>query len=184
NEWDHAWDERQKKVWAEKVRVDLEGWRGGHGTNVDQIISHPRSTYSRTAVPSETYFGQPTTGIISRHLPKEILRIERDWSEGEVCQFEPIFPMELEGRISPSTFQEFIRTINAHLTNAYSVRGAVVDNLIAVSTWWTSLLWRTSHFEKKHLKLTERSIERYNKETFEPVGLRILSPRHVALQFV
>lgn len=63
-------------------------------------------------------------------------------------RFESIFPMELEGRITPAVFQAVIADINVHLTDAYSVRGAVLDNLIAVGTWWTSLVWRTSHFER------------------------------------
>jgi hypothetical protein len=55
--------------------------------------------------------------------------------------------MELDSRISAADFTSFINTLNAHLVAAYSVRGAVVDNLIAVATWWTSLWWRTSTFE-------------------------------------
>jgi hypothetical protein len=48
--------------------------------------SSPRSAYSRTALPGKSYFRQPITGTIGRHLPKEVVRIERDWSDGEVCQ--------------------------------------------------------------------------------------------------
>jgi len=28
------------------------------------------------------------------------IRIERDYSGGELCQFHPTFPLELEGRVS------------------------------------------------------------------------------------
>lgn len=59
--------------------------------------------------------------------------------------------MELEDRISPAQFTAFINTLNEHLVAAYSVRGAVVDNLIAIATWWTSLLWRVSTFERVRL---------------------------------
>lgn len=45
-----------------------------------------RSTYSRTAVPGLSYFGQAKTGVVGLHLPKEVIRVERDWSDGEVCQ--------------------------------------------------------------------------------------------------
>lgn len=38
-------------------------------------------------MPSETYYGQPTTGSIGKHLPKEIVRIERDYTHAEVCQY-------------------------------------------------------------------------------------------------
>jgi hypothetical protein len=34
------------------------------------------------------------------------------------------------------------------LSSAYSLRGAVRDNLLAIASWWTSLWWHTSHFEK------------------------------------
>ena len=46
-----------------------------------------RSVYSRQALPEQSYFHQPATGDISQHLPKEIIRVERDWSDGEVCQY-------------------------------------------------------------------------------------------------
>lgn len=49
-----------------------------------------RSGYSRSAVPGESYFGQPVTGTIGQHLPKEVIRVERDWTGGEVCQWVDI----------------------------------------------------------------------------------------------
>lgn len=48
--------------------------------------STPRSNYSPTAVTANSYYGSPVTGTIGRDLPKEVLRVERDWSGGEVCQ--------------------------------------------------------------------------------------------------
>lgn len=59
----------------------------------------------------------------------------------------------------------------------------ITDNLIAVATLWTSLLWKTSHFEKK-LREVEKMIGDANKEMFNKAGLNVLSPRDVALQFV
>lgn len=49
-------------------------------------VSEPRSAYSSTAIPANSYFAQPPTGDMAQHLPKEVVRIERDWSDGEVCQ--------------------------------------------------------------------------------------------------
>lgn len=63
-------------------------------------------------------------------------------------RFSTSFPLELESRISPAKFTAFIEEINVHLREAYSVSGAVMDNLLAIATWWTSLMWHTSHFEK------------------------------------
>ena len=34
------------------------------------------------------------------------------------------------------------------LISAYSTSEAVIDNLIAIATWWTSLMFRDGHFEK------------------------------------
>lgn len=86
-------------------------------------------------------------------------------------------------QISPAEFSTFVASLNARMTSAYSVRGAVIDNLLAVATWWTSLLWRTSHFEKE-LRNAEGLIADANERLFSPKGLRVLSPRDVALQFV
>lgn len=99
------------------------------------------------------------------------------------CRFETIFPLELEGRVQPSQLFSFLNAINAKFVEAYAMTPNSIDNLIALATLWTSLLWKTSHFEKK-LKEVERLIEDANRETFNKVGLNVLSPRDVALQFV
>lgn len=39
-------------------------------------------------------------GHIGVHHPREILRVERDYTGGEVIQFAPIYPLELENRVS------------------------------------------------------------------------------------
>jgi predicted N-acetyltransferase YhbS len=64
------------------------------------------------------------------------------------------------------------------------------------------LFWRTSHFEKvrtkirrdagnggeangvQELRKAEEVIRHANEQTFNPVGLNILSPRSVGLQYV
>ncbi|KAK4683549.1 hypothetical protein P7C73_g6696, partial [Tremellales sp. Uapishka_1] len=163
--------------WDERTQAQLAGWRGGNGP--------PRSNYPQSATPGggASYFGTSITGIIGRDLPKEMFRIERDWSGGEVCQFYSTFPMELEGRISPLQFQAFINDLNGHLVEAYSLSWAIIDNLIAIASWWTSLWWHTSRFEKE-LRKAEAVILERNGTLFNPAGLNVLSPRDVALQFV
>lgn len=99
------------------------------------------------------------------------------------CRFETIFPLELEGRIQPSELSSFLNAINTKLAEAYAMTPNITDNLIAVATLWTSLLWKTSHFEKK-LREVEKMIGDANKEMFNKAGLNVLSPRDVALQFV
>lgn len=45
-------------------------------------------------------FGTPPVGIIGVHKPREIIRLDRDYTSGEICQFWAGFPLELEGRVS------------------------------------------------------------------------------------
>ncbi|WWC73432.1 uncharacterized protein I206_107400 [Kwoniella pini CBS 10737] len=174
-DWEKEYERSKLKEWEEKVNKDLQGWRGGNG--------NPRSSYTLQAIPAHSYFNQPITGIIGKHLPKEIIRIDRDWSGGEVCQFDTVYPLELEGRIQPSQLLSFIKTLNEILYSAYSVKNTILDNLIAVGTLWTSLIWRKSHFEKELIR-AEEYIQLSNKEVFNLNGLNVLSPRFVALQFL
>jgi hypothetical protein len=80
-------------------------------------------------------------------------------------------------------FQSLIESINTHLTAAYSIRGAAIDNIIAIASWWTSIWWRTSCFER-NLQAAEKQITEANEGVFNPAGLNVLSPRDVALQYV
>lgn len=49
--------------------------------------SPPHSSYSTSALPRSTSnFGTPPTGTIGIHYPREIVRIERDWSGGDIAQ--------------------------------------------------------------------------------------------------
>lgn len=81
-----------------------------------------------------------------RHLP--VSRASRVIISKSDPRFSTAFPLELETRLDAATYTKFIEQVNAPLREAYSTSGAVVDNLIGVLTWWTSLIWRTSHFEK------------------------------------
>lgn len=53
----------------------------------------------RSSVAPESVFGTAPTGVIGRHKPREIVRIERDYSGGELCQFWSGWIWELEGRV-------------------------------------------------------------------------------------
>ncbi|WWC93085.1 uncharacterized protein L201_008050 [Kwoniella dendrophila CBS 6074] len=174
-DWEEGYEKQKLQQYKDKIDKDLTGWRGGHGK--------PRSYYSLQALPPHSYFHQPITGTIGKHLPKEIIRIDRDWSGGEVCQFDTVYPMELDGRIQPNQILTFITGLNEILYSAYAVRAAIWDNLIAVGTLWTSLFWRQSHFEKE-LQRAEKFIRESNQQLFNPQGLNVLSPRFVALQFL
>lgn len=50
-------------------------------------------------------------------------------------------------QLSPTQLHDFVTAINTRLISAYSTKAAVVDNLIAIATWWMSLWFRPGHFE-------------------------------------
>ncbi|KAG8704310.1 hypothetical protein FRC08_002302 [Ceratobasidium sp. 394] len=60
----------------------------------------PHSSYYNGPPPLDSAYGSDPVGQIGVHFPREILRIERDYSGGELVQFHPTFPLELEGRCS------------------------------------------------------------------------------------
>jgi hypothetical protein len=63
----------------------------------------PRSSYYYGPPPPDTAFGTDPIGQIGIHHPREIVRIERDYSGGEIIQFSAVYPLEFEGRVRPRT---------------------------------------------------------------------------------
>jgi hypothetical protein len=56
-----------------------------------------------------TVWGTEPMGKIGRHKPREVIRIERDWSIGtEGCIFQSVWREELEGRVGSFHFSHFI----------------------------------------------------------------------------
>ncbi|TRM62925.1 Golgin subfamily A member 7/ERF4 family-domain-containing protein [Schizophyllum amplum] len=108
----------------------------------------PRSNYFTGPPPPDAAFGTAPVGQIGVHHPREIVRVERDYSGGELIQFAPIYPLELEGRITPTQFLESINAINELLIAAHSTRHAFVDNTVAVLTLQLSRLVVESHYDK------------------------------------
>lgn len=63
----------------------------------------PKSSYYFGPPPSDTAFGTDPIGQIGIHHPREIVRIERDYSGGEIIQFSAVYPLEFEGRVCSQT---------------------------------------------------------------------------------
>ena len=129
----------------------------------------PHSSYYFGPPPADCAYGTPPVGHIGVHHPREIIRIERDYASGEVVQFTPIYPLELEGRvgilslflpagadliagrrvqITPTQFLETINDINEILISAYSIRHSFVYNFFAIATLQLSTLLVASHYTK------------------------------------
>ncbi|KAL1662184.1 Golgin subfamily A member 7/ERF4 family-domain-containing protein [Schizophyllum commune] len=154
--------------------------RSGANTPRPQI---PRSAYFTGPPPPDAAFGTAPVGQIGLHHPREIVRIERDYSGGELVQFAPIYPLELEGRITPTQFLESINAINELLILAHSTRHAFVDNTLAVLTLQLSRLFVQSYYDRMMRRL-KNLIDELNVEIYNPVGLNILWPRKVAFLFL
>ncbi|KAJ7652017.1 Golgin subfamily A member 7/ERF4 family-domain-containing protein [Mycena polygramma] len=143
----------------------------------------PKSSYYFGPPPSDSAYGTQPIGQIGLHHPREILRVERDYTGGELIQFAPIYPLELEGRITPTQFMESINAINELLISAHSMRHSFLDNALSVFTLQLSRLILTSHYEKEMRRL-QLLIDELNVQVYNPAGLNILWPRKVAFLFM
>lgn len=143
----------------------------------------PKSSYYYGPPPPDTAFGTEPVGQIGTHHPREIVRIERDYSGGEIIQFSAVYPLEFEGRITPTQFLESINAINEILISAHSLSHSCLDNVLAFFTLQLSRLVTTTHYEKEMSRL-HRSIDAMNTNMFNPVGLNIVWPKNVAFLFM
>ena len=153
---------------------------------VNAVLSRPlvpKSSYYFGPPPVGSAFGTQPVGQIGVHHPREVLRVERDYTGGEVIQFAPIYLMELEGRITPTQFLETINTINEILISASSLRRAALDNTIAVLSLQLSHLVLKTHYEKEMERL-KAVFGELNERVWWEKGLSLRWPGDVAWLFV
>jgi hypothetical protein len=62
----------------------------------------PVSSYYFGPPPADSAYFTPPVGQIGVHHPREIVRVERDYSGGEIVQFSSTYPLEFEGRVGLS----------------------------------------------------------------------------------
>ncbi|GAA6054143.1 hypothetical protein JCM3770_003217 [Rhodotorula araucariae] len=135
------------------------------------------STSSRVA------FGTPPVGGVGNTRPREVIRVERDYEAGEMCQFWSGWMWELEGRVSPKDYEKTVDEMNAILASAHDPAKSLLDNCLAILTLYLSPLVLTSHYEREMLKL-HTLLARANRELYNPAGLNLLSPRTNAFLFM
>jgi hypothetical protein len=150
---------------------------------VQRNIMIPVSSYYVGPPPIDAAFGTDPVGIIGVHHPREILRIERDYSGGEIVQFSSVFPLELEGRITPTEYQETINGINEILIKAYSITRSFLDHSFAILTIYLSMLFLDSNYDRqmRHLR---KFVDDANAELWNPRGLNLNWPRRSAFLFL
>lgn len=127
----------------------------------------PKSSYYFGPPPVDSAYGTDPQGQIGVHHPREVLRVERDWSVGDIPQFTSSYPLELENRVrlknrwiesvllmdviyqlSPTEYLETVNAINEILISAYDLRYSALDNAVAFFTLYLSRLVVRSHYEK------------------------------------
>ncbi|KAH9938988.1 Golgin subfamily A member 7/ERF4 family-domain-containing protein, partial [Epithele typhae] len=154
---------------------------GGKPSSSRPLIPH--SAYYFGPPPPDSAYGSEPIGQIGVHHPREVLRVERDYTGGELPQFTPTYPLELEGRITPTQFLETINAINEMLLSAHSLGHAFIDNALAYFTLQITRAMKKTHYEKEMDRL-HALIDSLNLDMYNPVGLHIRWPRDVALLFL
>ncbi|TIA91972.1 hypothetical protein E3P99_00803 [Wallemia hederae] len=128
-------------------------------------------------------FGTTQERRVCIDLPREIVRIDRDYQHGEVWQFKKSFPMELEGRINAEQFAFAVHEINLQLQRAFNPTRAVVDYLLDVATLYTLSWFKSTHFESQ-LKQLDNILNYLNYNLFNPAGLNLLSPATIGFLYL
>ncbi|KAF8499124.1 Golgin subfamily A member 7/ERF4 family-domain-containing protein, partial [Russula emetica] len=143
----------------------------------------PVSSYRFGPPGRDSVYYTPPMGRIGVHHPREIVRVERDYTGGEIVQFASVYPMELEGRITPRQFMESINAINEILISANSLWHSVFDNGVEIFSLQLSRLVISTHYERE-MKRLQRLIDDLNRQLFNLAGLNMLWPRKVGFLFL
>ncbi|KAF9512364.1 hypothetical protein BS47DRAFT_1394252 [Hydnum rufescens UP504] len=149
-------------------------------------IGIPHSSYYTGPPGMNTAFGTDPTRcdrcpLPSRNRPlsNEIILLANYHS-----RFHPTFPLELEGRITPTQFQETINDINEVLISAYNQKYSLWENIVAALTLYIRGLIDFFPSGLKEMRRLEALIEEKNTAMYHPQGLHILWPRNVAFMFL
>ncbi|KAK0131973.1 Golgin subfamily A member 7 [Merluccius polli] len=110
--------------------------------------------------------------------------IQRDYTNGTVCQFQTKFPSELETRIDKQQFEETVRTLNNLYAEAEKLGGqSYLEGCLACLTAYTVFLCMETHYEKV-LKKIAKYIQEQNDKIYAPRGLLLTDPIERGLRVV
>ncbi|XP_055280902.1 golgin subfamily A member 7B isoform X2 [Moschus berezovskii] len=102
--------------------------------------------------------------------------IQRDYSDGTICQFQTKFPPELDSRIERQLFEETVKTLNSFYAEAEKIGGSsYLEGCLACATAYFIFLCMETHYEKV-LKKISRYIQEQNEKVFAPRGLLLTDP--------
>uniref|UniRef100_A0AAA9SDZ6 Golgin A7 family member B n=1 Tax=Bos taurus TaxID=9913 RepID=A0AAA9SDZ6_BOVIN len=98
--------------------------------------------------------------------------IQRDYSDGTICQFQTKFPPELDSRIERQLFEETVKTLNSFYAEAEKIGGSsYLEGCLACATAYFIFLCMETHYEK-----VLKKISRYIQEQNEKAGSLPLVP--------
>ncbi|OCT86556.1 golgin A7 S homeolog isoform X2 [Xenopus laevis] len=110
--------------------------------------------------------------------------IQRDYTNGTLCQFQTKFPSELENRIDRQQFEETVRTLNNMYAEAEKLGGpSYLEGCLACLTAYTIFLCMETHYEKVLKKIT-KYIQEQNEKIYAPQGLLLTDPIDRGLRVV
>ncbi|XP_011477878.1 golgin subfamily A member 7 isoform X1 [Oryzias latipes] len=110
--------------------------------------------------------------------------IQRDYTNGTLCQFQTKFPSELETKIDKQQFEETVRTLNNLYAEAEKLGSqSYVEGCLACLTAYTIFLCMETHYEKV-LKKIAKYIQEQNDKVYAPRGLLLTDPLERGLRVV
>nr|CAG8521830.1 7647_t:CDS:2 [Entrophospora candida] len=155
---------RQKISSSSKGRNGEESGGNLVTRKLTKKLNSPKNNNKKPASISSSISSTTSTLIIK---PKKIIKIERDYTNGESCQFNNNLPKEINERISPIRFKETINRLNELLEKANNPKYAVIGNILECLTIYTSTFCLRSHYDKMIeevcLFLDDENINYYNR---------------------
>uniref|UniRef100_A0A8C5MXH7 Golgin subfamily A member 7 n=1 Tax=Leptobrachium leishanense TaxID=445787 RepID=A0A8C5MXH7_9ANUR len=110
--------------------------------------------------------------------------IQRDYTNGTLCQFQTKFPTELETRVDRQQFEETVRTLNNLYAEAEKLGSqSYLEGCLACLTAYTIFLCMETHYEKV-LKKIAKFIQEQNEKIYAPQGLLLTDPIERGLRVV
>uniref|UniRef100_A0A8C7X5C5 Golgin subfamily A member 7 n=1 Tax=Oryzias sinensis TaxID=183150 RepID=A0A8C7X5C5_9TELE len=110
--------------------------------------------------------------------------IQRDYTNGTLCQFQTKFPSELETKIDKQQFEETMRTLNNLYAEAEKLGSqSYVEGCLACLTAYTIFLCIETHYEKV-LKKIAKYIQEQNDKVYAPRGLLLTDPLERGLRVI
>ncbi|XP_061672321.1 golgin subfamily A member 7 [Syngnathoides biaculeatus] len=110
--------------------------------------------------------------------------IQRDYTNGTVCQFQTKFPSELETRVDKQQFEETVRTLNNLYAEAEKLGShSYIEGCLACLTAYTVFLCMETHYEKV-LKKIAKYVQEQNDKIYIPRGLLLTDPIERGLRVI